>query len=353
MTNSKEIPVQDYNIYLGDSKDAIARFLDRHPPSKVIVLMDDNTAVHCLPILKDIAVDGVIRIPAGEKFKNLETAQSIWDQLFSFKTDRNSLLINLGGGVIGDMGGFCASTYMRGMRFIQVPTTLLSQVDASIGGKLGIDYHGLKNSVGLFKNPEAVFVDTEYLDTLPYVELRSGFAEIIKHGLIADENLWQDAQDCGDLKSVSWQKIVEDSILVKKDVVDSDPFERGRRKILNFGHTIGHGVESVMLESAHPLLHGEAVAIGMIAESYISKQKEMISGEDLKAIGNYLIGLYGSPTLHEGQYDDFIIKMRHDKKNRGDEINFTLLESIGKARENCQADTQLIKESIDYYNSLS
>lgn len=353
MTKSKEIPVQDYNIYLGDSKAAIATFLDRLLPTKVILLVDDNTSVHCLPLLKDIPADGVITIPAGEKFKTLETAQSIWDQLFSCKTDRNSLLINVGGGVIGDMGGFCASTYMRGMPFVQVPTTLLSQVDASIGGKLGIDYNGLKNSVGLFKNPEAVFVDTGYLDTLPYVELRSGFAEIIKHGLIADEDLWKDAQACGDLKSVSWQKIVEDSILVKKEVVDSDPYERGRRKILNFGHTIGHGVESVMLESAHPLLHGEAVAIGMIAESYISKQKEMISDEDLKAIGNYLIDLYGRPTVHRGQYEEFIVKMRHDKKNRGDEINFTLLESIGKARENCQADTQLIKESIDYYNSLS
>ncbi len=353
MTNRKEIAVQDYIIYLEDSKTAIATFLDQHRPSKVVVLVDDNTSIHCLPLLQDIAVDGVITIPAGEKFKNLEIAQFIWNQLFTLNLDRNSLLINLGGGVIGDMGGFCASTYMRGMRFIQVPTTLLSQVDASIGGKLGIDYHGLKNSVGLFKNPEAIFVDTQYLDTLPYVELRSGFAEIIKHGLIGDIQLWKDAQACGDLKSVSWQKIVEDSILVKKDVVDSDPYERGRRKILNFGHTIGHGVESVMLESAHPLLHGEAVAIGMIAESYISNRKKMISDEDLKAIGNYLIGLYGSPTLHEGSYDDFIVKMRHDKKNRGDEINFTLLESIGKARENCQADTQLIKESIDYYNSLS
>ncbi|NND33148.1 MAG: 3-dehydroquinate synthase [Saprospiraceae bacterium] len=323
-------------------------------PSMVVILVDQHTEEYCLPILKEegIAFDHTITIPAGEKHKSLPTCEKIWQRLFAFKADRRSLLINLGGGVAGDMGGFCASTYMRGMPFIQIPTTLLSQVDASIGGKLGIDFYGLKNSIGLFQDPVCVLVDPIFLQTLPAKELRSGFAEVIKHGLIRDHILWQKISGSADWARQNWDEVIHTSILIKKEVVEEDPQEKALRKILNFGHTIGHAIESVMIEIEKPILHGEAIAAGMIAESYLSQVGGTLPQKELAKIGDYLLSIYGKLDLDNVPVDSLIKKMLHDKKNVGEEINFTFLDRIGRASINHSASRDLIRESLDYYQSL-
>ena len=228
--------------------------------SKIFVLVDSNTKNHCLPILKkalnNVALTSIL-IEAGEAHKNINTCQRIWNALIQQRADRNAVLLNLGGGVIGDMGGFCASTFKRGIDFIQIPTTLLAQVDASIGGKLGIDFALVKNSIGLFKNPKGVYLHPAFFNTLPKAELYSGFAEIIKHTLIADEHYWEQLLSFNNLEQNDWEPVIKQSLLVKKRIVEQDPLEKGIRKSLNFGHTIGHAVESLSWETTQPLLHGE------------------------------------------------------------------------------------------------
>ncbi|MBK8505656.1 MAG: 3-dehydroquinate synthase [Saprospiraceae bacterium] len=301
---------------------------------------------------KKVRIDATIVISDGEKHKTLGTCEKIWQRMFDLKTDRKSLLINLGGGVIGDMGGFCASTYMRGIPFIQVPTTLLSQVDASIGGKLGIDFYGLKNSIGLFHDPMAVLADPAFLKTLPPKELRSGFAEVIKHGLIRDLDLWKTITNVSDWSGQDWREIVYQSLVIKQKVVEQDPFENSIRKILNFGHTIGHAIEGVMIDIERPILHGEAVAAGMIAESFLSHRLGQLKAGELETITNYLISVYGFLPLKDLEFDKLLRKMSHDKKNRGTSINFSFLDSIGTASINHTASHEQIKESLDYYTHL-
>jgi 3-dehydroquinate synthase len=348
------ISLTNYEIFIGSSAADIDRILNELQPSSVILLLDEHTEELCLPRWKEqgLPVHHTITIPSGERHKSLVTCEKIWQRLFAFRADRSSVMINLGGGVIGDMGGFCASTYMRGMSFIQVPTTLLSQVDASIGGKLGIDFHGLKNSIGLFRDPTAVIVEPAFLKTLPPKELRSGYAEVIKHGLIRDAQLWQQLLAAEDWTKLNWSDIVKASLLVKKEVVKDDPFEKGVRKILNFGHTIGHAIESVMLEAGKPILHGDAIAAGMIAESYLSEKIHTLSPTDLEKISTYLLSIYGKLNLEGIGYDALEKKMIHDKKNMGSSINFSLLDHIGACSINHSASEELIRESLEYYRGL-
>ena len=355
MTKVQTIPVQDYTIHVGNILPTLNTFLKTQKDQAVVVLVDKNTKKHCLPILKkqlnrkDLIV---LRIPSGELHKNIETCQSIWQQMMDKGLTRNALCINLGGGVIGDMGGFCASTYKRGIDFIQIPTTLLSQVDASIGGKLGIDFNHVKNSVGVFQNPKAVFIDPRFLKTLPKSEIRSGFAEIIKHSLIEDAKQWKKIKAIKNWKKVDWSSFLVPSLHIKKRIVEIDPFEKGLRKALNFGHTIGHAVESQYLESKKPLLHGEAVAVGMVCESYISHKLSGLSAKDLKEITKFLLRTYGKYKLLKKDYPAMIQLMRKDKKNEQNEINFTLLKKPGKCIVNQSATVPLIKESLDYYRAL-
>jgi 3-dehydroquinate synthase len=237
--------------------------------SKVGVLVDSNTENLCYPLIKKILPDHeIIRVEAGEKFKTIETCQRIWESLTQHGFDRHSVLIVLGGGVLGDMGGFCAATFKRGIDFILVPTTLLSQVDSSVGGKIGVDFMGIKNHIGLFCEPAFTLISSKFLATLPIRELRSGFAEVIKHSLISDRAKWEIIKNKG-LEEQNWDKMIEFSYQFKSEIAETDPFEGGVRKILNFGHTIGHAVESACLQSLAPLLHGEAIAIGM----FFSKAK--------------------------------------------------------------------------------
>ena len=349
------IQLSDYKIQIGDIWSTLNTFLQKRNYSKIAVLVDDNTHQHCLPILKKNAPNFdflIIKIPAGEQHKNLETCQKIWQKMMELGLNRNALTINLGGGVIGDMGGFCASTFKRGMDFLQMPTTLLSQVDASIGGKLGIDFMQVKNSIGLFKNPQAVLIAPEFLQTLPFDEIRSGFGEIIKHTLIDNADQWANLQAITDLTKVDWPTYLAPSLQIKKRIVEVDPFEKGIRKALNFGHTIGHAIEGWALETEKPLLHGEAIAIGMICEAWLSHKVVGLPMADVKKIADFIKRIYDFYPLDEAAFPEFLHLMTKDKKNENEAINFTMIQPIGEAVINQTAGEGLILESLRFYNGL-
>ena len=319
--------------------------------SKVAVIVDNNTKMHCYPLVADaLPAHIIVEIPSGEEHKNLGTCQQIWGALTENAFDRKSLVVNLGGGVIGDMGGFCAATYKRGIDFINIPTTLLAQVDASIGGKLGIDFHNFKNHIGVFQNPLRVFLDVRFFQTLPYEELRSGYAEIIKHCLIRDADKFDEIRKTN-YQDLDFFKLTEHSVQVKNDVVLEDPTEKGLRKILNFGHTVGHAVESFYLEKpGKRLLHGEAIAIGMICEAFLSKEKLGISDEDLAKISDYILKIYQSQAIPGRDIEDICELTRQDKKNEGDKINCSLLSKIGDCTFNIAISHRDIRSSIEYFN---
>jgi 3-dehydroquinate synthase len=351
----KTIQLDDYNIQIGDIWSTLNTFLKERNYSKIAVLVDDNTHQHCLPILEKNAPNFnflIIKIAAGEQHKNLETCQKIWQRMMELGLNRNALTINLGGGVIGDMGGFCASTFKRGMDFLQMPTTLLSQVDASIGGKLGIDFMQVKNSIGLFKNPQAVLIAPEFLQTLPFDEIRSGFGEIIKHTLIDNAKQWANLQAITDLTKVDWPTYLAPSLQIKKRIVEVDPFEKGIRKALNFGHTIGHAIEGWALETEKPLLHGEAIAIGMICEAWLSHQVVGLPMTAVDEIVAFISRIYEFYPLNETAFPDFLHLMTKDKKNENEAINFTMIQPVGKAVINQTAAKELILKSLRFYNEI-
>lgn len=339
------------NIFIGNLQDHWKEWIVKKKYSQFIVIVDEHTAEYCLPIFDKIIQQkyNVIHITAGEAHKNLATCSHIWSALLSFHADRKTLCINLGGGVIGDMGGFCAATYKRGIDFVQIPTTLLAQVDAAVGGKLGIDFQGFKNVIGLFKSPAAVFIDTIFLNTLPSREWWSGFAEIIKHCLIDDVDTWQLISTQSHYASEDIRLIVSASIEVKRRIVAADPLEQHLRKKLNFGHTIGHAVESYFLATPTPLLHGEAVIIGMICESFLSHHYGLLSQKQLDEIVNFCKKNYPIIKLPTAAYQQIIELMMQDKKNENNTINFTFLESIGKSSINHSADADAIIKSFEFY----
>jgi 3-dehydroquinate synthase len=350
---SQLIKLKDYNIYIGDIWTSLRAFLAEKKYSKIFVLTDENTQKHCLPLLSE-GISGeklhVLTIQSGELNKNIRTCEAVWQQMMRAGADRKSVLINLGGGVIGDLGGFCAGTYYRGISFIQIPTTLLSQVDSSIGGKLGIDFDHVKNSVGIFKNPDAVFISSEFLQTLSLREVRSGFAEMIKHALICSAPQWKTMSQIHDLKNVNWVELIAPSLMVKKRVVVKDPFEMNVRKSLNFGHTIGHAVESFFLEKENALLHGEAIAIGMVCEAYLSYKKTGLSRSELDKITHFMVKTYGKQQLPPEHFGSMIAVMAKDKKNEGATINCTFLKKIGNFVINCTVTQEEVVESLYFYN---
>jgi 3-dehydroquinate synthase len=336
--------------------DQLRNLLRQKQYSSYFILVDENTDLHCRPILEE-AIElpfKKILISAGEQFKNIETCTKIWQFLLDNVADRNALLINLGGGVIGDMGGFCAVTYKRGIDFVQIPTTLLSMVDASVGGKLGIDFGHVKNSIGAFQNPIANCIYDGFLKTLPFRELRSGFAEIIKHALISDKNYWEEIKKIDKLsdENIDWQRIIKKSTALKTSIVEKDPQENGLRKILNFGHSIGHALESLSLETAHPLLHGEAVAIGMICEAYYSNKLLSLSEAELKEITYLMTSQYPYRPLDFFNVEKFESLLMNDKKNRGG-VSFSLLNGIGDAVFDAQVPRELIYEGLEFYSKIS
>ena len=315
----KEIKSDNYSIWHGEN---FLSKLDFSGYSKVAILVDENTKRDCLPKLPQLDNSIIIEIKSGEEHKNINTCNFIWKQLTANHFDRNSLLINLGGGVIGDMGGFAASTYKRGIDFIQVPTTLLAMVDASVGGKLGVDLNGLKNQIGVFNNPKSVLILPEFLETLPENQLKSGFAEVIKHALISDKNLWQEIISIP-FNEMNWEKIIETSINIKNKIVLSDPYEKGERKKLNFGHTFGHAVETYYLEKGTPILHGEAVLMGILLELELS----LVTQEQNNEIKNYILSNFSLPFTPKKS--DLLPFLMNDKKNKVGKVNYSLLTNIG------------------------
>ncbi|MBK9737312.1 MAG: 3-dehydroquinate synthase [Saprospiraceae bacterium] len=311
----KTIHCKNYNIHVNNWKSFENYIIDLNP-SNIFVLVDENSEKYCLHIFLEhlYRTCHIIRIQSGEQNKTITTCQWVWTKLMQNGADRHSLIINLGGGVIGDLGGFCAATYMRGVHFIQMPTTLLSQVDASVGGKLGVDFAGFKNMVGLIKIPAAVFIFTDFLKTLPNDQFRSGYAELLKHGLIADKESWSILSKQEKIEDLDYEILVYESVMIKKSVTEQDPYENGLRKILNFGHTIGHAVESYWMDSKTPLLHGEAIAIGMVSEAFLSYRIGKISETDLFDIRNSLLRLFGHHPKFVKPVEDLINLMHVDKK---------------------------------------
>jgi 3-dehydroquinate synthase len=342
-----------HNIYFDTRLAPLAELLEKGTYSNIFVFADRNTAESCLPVFREMLNDfsgfDLIETDPGEENKNIDFCIGIWKTLLDFEADRKCLMINLGGGVITDMGGFVASTYKRGIDFINIPTTLLSQVDASVGGKTGIDIDNVKNMVGTFTLPQAVFIEAEFLKTVPKRELLSGFAEMIKHGLIADNNYYQE------LKSANYQHVttaaIHRSVEIKNAVVTEDPLEKGMRKILNFGHTIGHAVESYSLsKDKKPLTHGEAIAIGMICEAWLSHKNSTLSTEELGEIRSYISSIYPAYKIKEKSFDQLSALMQSDKKNEHGNVLFSLLQGIGKCTYNCRVSESDIRESMEYYN---
>lgn len=338
------------SVIISPISSGLSQFFAQKNYSKVMVLVDTHTKKHCYPLVKDILpTHKVITIKAGEQFKNLDTCEQIWEEMTKNELDRHALLINLGGGVIGDMGGFCAATYKRGIDFIQIPTTLLSQVDASVGGKLGIDFKGFKNHIGVFTLPKTVLIDDVFLKTLPQNEIRSGFAEIIKHCLIRDRSKWNEIKTV-DLENQNLADLIQHSVEIKEQVVGEDPTEKGLRKILNFGHTLGHAIETFYLDKGKDrLLHGEAIAAGMIAEAYISFSKKLIDEPTLLQIEEFIFAVFGSVKIRIEDMGDIVKLTLQDKKNIGNVVKASLLDGIGS----CQFDVAINKsemlKALNYY----
>jgi 3-dehydroquinate synthase len=344
-----------YSVYFDSDLRELKSFLDQNRYSKVFFLTDRNTSEHCLPFLQhcipNLPPYDIIEVDPGEENKNIDFCIGIWSMLLDFNADRKSLLINLGGGVVTDMGGFAASTYKRGIDFVQVPTTLLSQVDASVGGKTGIDMGKVKNIIGTFTQPKAVFISTGFLDTLDQRQMVSGFAEVIKHGLI------RDAAYFDTIKTIRPEEIttelIRHSIAIKNEVVTEDPFEKGLRSILNFGHTIGHAIESYSLTNdKKPLFHGEAIGVGMICEGYLSVTHNKLSKTELEEIVTYIRSVFPDYSFSGDSYTDLINIMKNDKKNKDGEIGFALLNKIGSCDYNIFIDTDPIIDSLNYYRDL-
>lgn len=331
-------------------KSALADFFSTSSYSSIMLLVDENTEEHCLPMVEDaLPPHWLFRIPSGEEHKTLDMCQQIWEAMTEAQMDRKALLVNLGGGVIGDMGGFCAATYKRGIHFINIPTTLLAMVDANVGGKLGVDFNGYKNHIGVFKDPEKVFVDAEFLKTLSERELRSGFAEIIKHCLIKDAGKFEELI-VKKWQENDWCNLVAHSVAIKSEVVAKDPTERGLRKILNFGHTVGHAIETKYLETDGKLLHGEAIAIGMICEAYLSSKLLGLDQGQLALASNYLIEIYGGREIPKEDFEDILENMAQDKKNEGGVIKMSLLGGIGECHYDIGVSQADIIDCLFYYN---
>ncbi|EDP69735.1 3-dehydroquinate synthase [Flavobacteriales bacterium ALC-1] len=328
-------------------------------PSKIFILVDTNTHDLCLPQFleqlesNDIIVE-VMEMPNGEDHKTIDICSGVWEALSEYNADRKSLLINLGGGVVTDLGGFVASTYMRGIAYINMPTSLLAMVDASVGGKTGVDLGALKNQVGIVNEGEMVGIDTSFLNTLPQNEMVSGFAEMLKHGLIYDKVYWNTLTHLENLDISDLDKLIYDSVVIKNKVVTEDPKELGLRKILNFGHTLGHAIESYFLENADktPLLHGEAIAIGMLLETYISTKTCGLSEKELHIICEGILKTFAKVDINKQDQDLIINLLKYDKKNSHGIVKFVLLEAIGQPKIDCEVSNELILEAFDYYLAL-
>jgi len=354
----KAIPTHNSTVYFNaDCYTAINTHLLANNYSTLYIIVDTHTIELCYPnfiakIITEIPIE-IIQIEAGEEHKNLETCAGVWNALSELNADRKCLIINIGGGVVTDLGGFIASTFKRGVNYINVPTSLLAMVDASVGGKTGVDLGSLKNQIGVINTAEMVLIDTEFLTTLPANEMRSGLAEILKHGLIADANYWSKTSNIAQLTTDHLDAIIYESVVIKNNIVTQDPFENGLRKSLNFGHTLGHAIESYFLENENKntLLHGEAVAIGMILACYLSTKLTHFSASDCETVKKVIFNLFDKIEFHKKDIVSIIELLKYDKKNSFGNINFVLLEAIGTPKMDCIVPNALILEAFEYYKA--
>ena len=321
---------------------------------RIFVLTDETTQQLCWPKIKNFKAlknSTPIIIKATDTHKNLDTLSQVWQALSNGGATRHSLMINLGGGMVTDLGGFAASTFKRGIDFINIPTTLLAMVDASVGGKTGINFGGLKNEIGVFSDSRFVIINTQFLDTLDHDNICSGYAEMLKHGLISDEHTWAELMtfdlDTPDLSQL--QRMVAESIKVKERIVEADPHEHGIRKALNLGHTMGHAFESFAMRRGTPILHGYAVAYGLISELYMSARKTAFPTDRMHQTVRFIRENYGTINITCDDYPTLIELMHHDKKNTSGIINFTLLGNVGDIRINQTANEEEIKEALDFF----
>ena len=344
-------------IITSDIKNELSGILANYEYDRLNVICDKNSRDCCyinfLMGVKELRDANLATIEPGDEHKNLGSLSWVWEKLGEYGATRKSLVINIGGGMVTDLGGFAASTFKRGLRFINIPTTLLAMVDASVGGKTGINFHGLKNEIGVFSDADYVILDTVFLKTLDSENICSGYAEMLKHGLISNDDMWRELVTF-DILNPDLDKLrdmVADSVKVKQRIVEEDPHEHGIRKALNVGHTIGHAFESFALKRK-PILHGYAVAYGMVCELYLSARKTGFPTEKLHTTVRYIIEHYGKMQITCNDYDELIELMTHDKKNTADTINFTLLAEIGDIRINQTATKEEIVEALDYYREI-
>ena len=321
--------------------------------SKKIILTDENVSSHWIEFLitsfEALHKAEIIVLPAGEENKDLQVSLQVWEALSEYKVNRTDLIINFGGGVITDMGGFIASTFKRGLSFVNIPTTLLSQVDASVGGKTGIDLGQFKNQIGVFADADYVFIDTQFLKTLPKEELVSGYAEMLKHGLIADASYWKELiliDPVNDQEKLL--SLIHHSVKIKRDIVNQDHKETGIRKQLNFGHTIGHAIEGLCLELGTPIPHGNGVAWGMVAETFLAAHNDMVSIQELNEIERVVEQSYPVIQLDESVIPRLMELIQNDKKNSNGLINFTLIETIGQGIHDQTVNNQLIEDAFKF-----
>ncbi|MCQ2252033.1 MAG: 3-dehydroquinate synthase [Bacteroidales bacterium] len=334
----------------------LKKILDLHK-GKVFVLVDENTEKNCLGLLGCLREReaGVVRIKSGEENKNLNTLQQIWTQMGENGGDRKSLFVNLGGGVIGDMGGLAASLFKRGIKFVNVPTTLLAQVDASCGGKLAVDFNNLKNEIGLFRNPDKVIISSEFLRTLPKEQIVSGMAEMIKHAILYSEEYFDQISEFnpGNPDFELLGSLVETSVKIKNDFAGKDPTETGIRKMLNLGHTIGHAIESYSFTTDKPLLHGEAVAVGLVCELFLSNKILQFPINKMMRVTSYISEMYNPYKFGYDTYETLIGLMTHDKKNTDGKINFSLMSNYGEFQidQHCTKDD--ICQALSFYLQMN
>jgi len=354
----QSIQANNYPVYFNQKGyEALNLFLKENKYSNLFIIVDNETNELCLPkflpyLETNLRIE-IVEFEAGESNKNIETCIQIWNVLTELGADRKSLVINLGGGVVTDLGGFVASTFKRGMDFIHIPTTLLSMVDASIGGKTGVDLGNLKNQIGVINVPKMVLIDTQYLETLSKSEMRSGLAEMLKHGLIYDAAYWEQFLDLKAIDYADFDELIFRSVEIKNEIVLQDPTEKNIRKALNFGHTLGHAIESYFLENENKktLLHGEAIAIGMILESYVSLAKGFLTTDEYLQIKSTIKAIYDDVIFEENDIEPILELLIHDKKNEYGNIQFALIEGIGKIKINQSVENELILKAFQDYKS--
>lgn len=343
-----------YSIHIGENSfNALNKFLEKKTYSHYYILCDEHTFENCLPALlfhsPKLNEAEIIELESGEDKKTLETCTQVWGALTDTGADKKSLLINLGGGVISDLGGFVASTFKRGIDFINIPTTLLSMVDASVGGKTGVDFEGIKNHIGTTYEPKGIFINSNFLETLSERQIKNGYAEIIKIALIADINFWKELKKLKTSKEFSSENVITKAIELKNHIVKIDLHEKNLRKSLNFGHNIGHALESALIAQNKDILHGEAIAAGMIMETEIACSLKRISVKEQKEITDYILSIYKNIKITKETETQLLKYILHDKKNEGNDLCFALPKGIGNYELYCGVKTEAIKKAISNY----